>query len=307
MQREIINLLEREGKLSSKTGEELYNIDVDDFINTVKELGLEKTDYINRDKITKNLNTEFIGQNLYIFNEVMSTNTIAKFFAENKVPEGTVIISEKQTKAKGRSDKPWVSPLGGIWLSIILNPRIDPSKAPLITLATGVAVAKTLEKMGIKDIEIKWPNDVLIKGKKVSGILTESIAKFNSLENVIVGVGIDVNLNIDSLPKELQKAATSLNIETNETLDESLIIKSFLEEFEEIFLLFQNEKFENILNQWRKRSYTIGKFVEVKEPYREGYEGYVVGIDQQGILIVQKRDNTFERVIFGECIIKNDI
>ena len=131
----------------------------------------------------------------------------------NGIENGSVVISEKQTAARGRSGKSWESPLGGIWLSIILNPNVDYSKLPLITLATGVAVAKTLERIGVKEPEIKWPNDIMINGKKVCGILTEAVAKFNTIENVIIGVGIDANLEIEDFPEELQEGTTTLEKE----------------------------------------------------------------------------------------------
>ena len=197
MQKEIVNLLKKENKLSNDTISEIKDIDLSDFSNIVKELGKEDTEYIKASEIAKDLNTEYIGKNLYIYKEVSSTNTVAKFLSMNGAENGTVVISEKQTKAKGRSGKSWESPLGGVWLSIILNPNVDHSKIPLITLATGVAVAKTLENIGVENPEIKWPNDIMINGKKVCGILTEAVAKFNTIESVIIGVGIDANLDVE--------------------------------------------------------------------------------------------------------------
>ena len=223
----------------------------------------------------------------------------------HNVANGTVVISEKQTKAKGRSGKPWESPLGGVWLSIILKPNVDQSKFPLITLATGVAVAKTLEKIGVEEPEIKWPNDIMINGKKVCGILTEAIAKFNTVENVIIGVGIDANLDVSEFPEELQAGTTTLKEELEREGNENLLIRIFLEEFEKISELFNHEGYEIILKEWRKRSYSIGKIVEVREPFNTYYDGYVVGINKEGALIVEKIDGTLKKVISGECIIKN--
>jgi BirA family biotin operon repressor/biotin-[acetyl-CoA-carboxylase] ligase len=305
MKNEILTLLKKEGKISSEGAGELFNLDLNEFLSSVKEIGLKKTSYIKREEIVKDLNTEFIGKNIYIFNEVMSTNTLAKFLAENGVEKGTVIISEKQTKGRGRSGKKWESPLGGVWLSIILSPHLDNTKAPIITLATGVAVVKTIKKLGIKNVEIKWPNDVLIKGKKVSGILAEATAKFNSIENVIIGVGIDVNLNIEDIHEDLHEKTTSLNKEIDSKISESLVIKIFLEEFEKICKSFENEKIETILKEWRKYSYSIGKYAEIKEPFNNSYEGYIVGINKEGALIIEKGDGSFEKLISGKCIIKN--
>ena len=304
MQNEIVKLLKKEGKLSEKTIDEISNIEIGDFSDLVRELGKEETEHIKRDEISKNLNTKYIGKDIYIFNEVMSTNTIAKFLSMNGVGNGAVVISEKQTKARGRSGKNWDSPLGGVWLSIILNPNVNHSKIPLITLATGVAVENTLKRIGVKNAEIKWPNDILIHGKKVCGILTEAITSFNTIESVIIGVGIDANISIENFPEELQENMTTLNDEIGEKVDENLLIKLFLEEFEKISEQFINEEYETILKEWRKNSYTIGKIVEVHEPFSKPYDGYVLGISRDGSLVVEKIDGTLEKVISGECIIK---
>lgn len=304
MQNEIVKLLKKEGKLSEKTIDEISNIEIGDFSDLVRELGKEETEHIKRDEISKNLNTKYIGKDIYIFNEVMSTNTIAKFLSMNGVGNGAVVISEKQTKARGRSGKNWESPLGGVWLSIILNPNVNHSKIPLITLATGVAVENTLKRIGVKNAEIKWPNDILIHGKKVCGILTEAITSFNTIESVIIGVGIDANISIENFPEELRENMTTLNDEIGEKVDENLLIKLFLEEFEKIREQFINEEYETILKEWRKNSYTIGKIVEVHEPFSKPYDGYVLGISRDGSLVVEKIDGTLEKVISGECIIK---
>lgn len=304
MQNEIVKLLKKEGKLSEKTIDEISNIEIGDFSDLVRELGKEETEHIKRDEISKNLNTKYIGKDIYIFNEVMSTNTIAKFLSMTGVGNGAVVISEKQTKARGRSGKNWESPLGGVWLSIILNPNVNHSKIPLITLATGVAVENTLKRIGVKNAEIKWPNDILIHGKKVCGILTEAITSFNTIESVIIGVGIDANISIENFPEELRENMTTLNDEIGEKVDENLLIKLFLEEFEKISEQFINEEYETILKEWRKNSYTIGKIVEVHEPFSKPYDGYVLGISRDGSLVVEKIDGTLEKVISGECIIK---
>ena len=305
MQKEIVNLLKKEQKFSDETIEEIKDVNLNDFAEIVKEIGKQDTDYIKSSEISKDLNTKYIGKNLYVFKEVISTNTLAKFLSMNDVENGTVIISEKQTQAKGRSGKHWASPLGGVWLSIILNPNVDHSKLPLITLATGVAVAKTLENIGVENPEIKWPNDIMINGKKVCGILTEAVAKFNTIENVIIGVGIDANLDIEQFPEELQSGTTTLKKELGRDGNENLLIKTFLEEFEKISEQFSHEGYEDILKEWRKRSYSIGKIVEVREPFNTYYDAYVLGISKEGALVVEKIDGTLEKVIPGECIIKN--
>ena len=301
MRVEIVKLLKKEGKLSSKTIDEINQIDIHDFSSLVQEIGKEETEYISASEISKDLNTKYIGKELFVFNEVSSTNTLARFLSMNGIADGSVIISEKQTNARGRSGKSWESPLGGVWLSIVLNPHVDYAKLPLITLATGVAVAKTLEKIGVENPEIK----IMINGKKVCGILTEAITKLNTIENVIIGVGIDANLDVEDFPEELQEGTTTLQKELGRKGNENLLIKTFLEEFEEISELFDHEGYEEILKEWRKRSYSIGKIVEVREPFNKNYDAYVLGVSREGALIVEKIDGTLEKVISGECIIKN--
>ena len=305
MKNEIVKLLKKEGKLSDETLSEIKEKNLYDFANLIKEIGKEKKEYIKSSEISNNLNTKYIGKNLYIYNEVSSTNTVAKFLSETGAENGSIVISEKQTGARGRSGKSWESPMGGIWLSIILNPDVDPSKVPLITLATGVAVAKTLEKIGIENSEIKWPNDIIINGKKVCGILTEAVTNFNTIETVIIGVGIDANLTLEDFPEELQEGTTTLEDELGKQIDANHLIKVFLEEFEKISELFNHEGYEEILKKWRKRSYTIGKIVEVRKPFNKYYDAYVLGISREGALVVEKIDGSLEKVISGECIIKN--
>ena len=250
MKIEIIKLLKKEGKISDETIEEIQKVDIHDFASIVQEIGLEDRDYINAEDISNELNTNYIGKKLYVYNEVSSTNTVAKFLSMNGAENGSVVISEKQTAAKGRSGKSWESPLGGIWLSIILHPHVDHSKIPLITIATGVAVAKTLERIGIENPEIKWPNDIIINDKKVCGILTEAVTKFNSIESVIVGVGIDANLNIEDFPEELQEGTTTLKQELGRKGNENKLIAIFLEEFEKISEIFRYEGYEEILKEF---------------------------------------------------------
>ena len=232
MKNEILNLLKREGMIS----DEIDDANINDFADLIEGIGRTEKEYIKSSEISKGLKTRYVGKNLYVFSEVGSTNTIAKFLSKNGIENGSVVIAEKQTAGRGRSGKSWESPLGGIWLSIILTPDVDYSKIPLITLATGVAVAKTLEEIGIENPEIKWPNDIMINGKKVCGILTEAITNFNTIDHVIIGVGIDANLSIEDFPKELQNTTTTLEREIGR-VNENLLIKLFLEELEKIIEL----------------------------------------------------------------------
>ena len=304
MRKEIIELLKKENKLSDEAISELKDINIHDFSEIIEEIGTQPTEHIKASEISKDLDTTWAGKNLYVFDEVKSTNTVAKFLAMNGAENGTVVISEKQTDAKGRSGKAWASPIGGIWLSLIVKPNVDYSKLPMITIGTGVAVAKAIERTGITSAEIKWPNDIIIHDKKVCGILTEAVTTFNTIDSVIIGVGIDANIDIDDFPEELQDGTTTLANELGRKEDENVLIRLFLEEFEKIAETFNNGDYESILKDWRKRSYSVGKIVEVREPFNKNFDAYVVGIGREGALIVEKIDGTLEKVISGECIIK---
>ena len=304
MRKEIIELLKKENKLSDEAISELKDINIHDFSEIIEEIGTQPTEHIKASEISKDLDTTWAGKNLYVFDEVKSTNTVAKFLAMNGAENGTVIISERQTDAKGRSGKAWASPVGGIWLSLIVKPNVDYSKLPMITIGTGVAVAKAIERTGITSAEIKWPNDIIIHDKKVCGILTEAVTTFNTIDSVIIGVGIDANIDIEDFPEELQDGTTTLADELGRKEDENVLIRLFLEEFEKIAETFNEGDYESILKDWRKRSYSVGKIVEVREPFNKNFDAYVIGIGREGALIVEKIDGTLEKVISGECIIK---
>ncbi|WP_409199568.1 biotin--[acetyl-CoA-carboxylase] ligase [Methanobrevibacter sp. DSM 116169] len=305
MKNEILNLLLKENKISKEAAEEFSIYDIDGLMNTIKNVGKEKTEHIQRDKIIDGLDSPLFKENIYVYKEVMSTNTLAKFFADQGQDEETVVISEKQTKGRGRSGKKWESPLGGVWLTMIVKPRIDQTKASLITLATGVAVANTIKSFGIENVEIKWPNDILIDGKKVSGILTEAVAKLNSIKYIVIGVGIDVSLENNKMSGDLKEEAISLNKASGAKVDANEVIKRFLKEFEIIFKMFEDEKYEEILKEWRKDSYSIGKYAKIRQPFGNSFDAYIIGINKEGTLIVEKADGTLEKVISGEFEIKD--
>jgi BirA family biotin operon repressor/biotin-[acetyl-CoA-carboxylase] ligase len=267
--------------------------------NYIKKLGIEGAKNIKVDEIKKKIKTKYIGHEIYAFEKVDSTNSIAKFLAGTKVEEGTIVIARSQNKGKGRVGTKWESPSGGIWLSIILYPKINPKKASLITLGGGVAVAKAIRKLGV-DAKIKWPNDILVNNKKIGGILTEANSNFHTLDYVVVGIGVDSNLNKGSLPKEVEEISTNLKNELQEEVNESNLIISLLEEFEKIYEDLRNERFDEILYKWRTLSQTIGSNVLIEQQFGKGLKGYVVGINSQGTLILELSNGTLKKVISGE-------
>ena len=242
---------------------------------------------------------KYIGKDIHYFDEVTSTNEKAIELA-GSVEEGTVIIAKKQKKGRGRFGREWISPEGGVYISVILKPEISPVNAPEITLITGIAVVKVIRKLGL-DAMIKWPNDVLIHGKKVCGILTSAITRDDKVDYVVVGIGINANVDISTFPKELRKSATSLKEESKKEVSMENIIKDLLYEIEIIYDTFKEGKFAYLLNEWGGLSDTIGKKVKIKTR-TEVIEGNAVGINGSGMLIIELKDGSLRRVIAGECI-----
>lgn len=299
-------------QLSSETG--ISNIQLKDEIHSLKkegyiidsspELGYRLIKTPNRllpYEIQLDLTTNFIGQEIHHYSEVDSTNEVAKELAEKGSPEGTIIIAESQRSGKGRRGKKWLSPSGGVWMTIILRPDIPLSQAPLLTLVTGVAVAKTLANDCNLDVGIKWPNDILIGEKKVCGILTEASASAKGLEYVVVGIGIDLNVDVEAFPPKLREGATSLRRELDKEIQGVELVQDFLVNFENLYNDFTKGQFTEILNQWRKLSKTIGSYVEVHQKGRT-VRGEAVGISKDGILILEMDDGSLQKVISGECI-----
>jgi BirA family biotin operon repressor/biotin-[acetyl-CoA-carboxylase] ligase len=189
-------------------------------------------------------------------------------------------------------------------MSIILRPDIPPSKAPQLTLVTGVAVAETLKNELNLDVGIKWPNDILIGSKKVCGILTEVNASINKVNYIIVGIGIDMNVDVPLFPPDLQKGATSLKNELDTEINGAMLVQKFLLNLEKLYSQFNSGKFPDILNEWRFLSKTIGSKVEVRTRGKT-IRGDAVGINKDGILILELDDGSLRKIISGECIHRN--
>ncbi|MCD4704348.1 MAG: biotin--[acetyl-CoA-carboxylase] ligase [Methanosarcinaceae archaeon] len=245
------------------------------------------------------LDTDVIGHEIHYFDEVDSTNNVAKEMGHN-APEGTIVISEIQTSGRGRKGHQWVSPYGGIWLSIILKPTISPRHASRMTLVAGIAVVNAMKKLGVT-ASLKWPNDVLVKGKKICGILTEMDAEPEHIDFVVVGIGINANINPDAMNEELRKTSTSLSIELGKRIDRADFVQSILYELEQEYTKLSTQSFSFILEEWMSKSDTIGRRVRVITPQKT-IEGNVTGITADGALVLEKGDGTSEEIIAGQCI-----
>jgi BirA family biotin operon repressor/biotin-[acetyl-CoA-carboxylase] ligase len=238
-----------------------------------------------------------IGKDIHYFKETESTNIIAREIA-NSVEEGAVVIAESQTGGRGRMGHKWISPEGGIWLSIILKPRMQPLHAPRITLLAGVSVAKTIRSYGLP-AKIKWPNDVLINGKKVCGILTEIGAEADQIDYIVVGIGIDANVDTEAFPEDFRGSSTSLKKELGHEINRTEFLRELLYEFEALYLTFQKD-FSSILEEWRNMSATIGEWVKITTQTRIIY-GAAIGVDNEGALILETEEGRLEKIVAGNC------
>lgn len=255
-------------------------------------------DTLTPGEIKAGLKTNVIGKEIEYFKEIESTNVIACEIA-GSVAEGTVVIAESQTGGRGRLGRKWISPEGGVWLSIILKPKIQPSYAPRITILAGVSVAKTIRSFG-PGAMIKWPNDVLINGKKVCGILTEIEAEIDMIDHCVVGIGIDANVDTESFPEEFRDSSTSLKKELGHEINRVEFVQKLLEEFEVLYLKFQEGDFAAILEEWRGMSATIGEWVKITTQTRTIY-GEAIGVDNEGALILETDEGKLEKIVAGNC------
>lgn len=292
------------GKSPEIIENEFLNLEEEGYIINHSKLGyrlIKTPNLLLPYEIKRGLKTNFIGHDIHYFNEVDSTNEVAKYLAEEGAEDGTVVVAEIQNKGKGRRGKTWISPPGGIWMSVILRPEIPPHRASQLTLVTGVVVAKTIKEELNIDVGIKWPNDILIGKKKVCGILTEVNATLDKVNYLVVGIGIDMNVDVPMLPSDLQKGATSLKNELDTEINGAVLVQRFLLNFENTYNDFKDGKFPEILNEWRAMSSTIGTSVEVRTRGKR-VQGYAVGINKEGILIIEMEDGSLRKMISGECL-----
>ncbi|PKK83685.1 MAG: biotin--[acetyl-CoA-carboxylase] ligase [candidate division Zixibacteria bacterium HGW-Zixibacteria-1] len=238
-------------------------------------------------EIAHRLKTKIIGCKIHSWQSVQSTNTLAGQLAAIGAPEGTVVVAEQQTRGRGRFGRTWHSPAGlSVYCSIILRPKIPPTLAPGISLITAVAVADTIASYGDIDVKIKWPNDILISGKKTAGILTELSAEIGRTNFVIVGVGININHKISDFPEPLRKSATAVRIGLKREIRRVDFLKNFMAKFEKEYLGFKKRGLAASRKRILKYSSLINSSITLKIG-RKTLSGNVLDIDGSGRLVVE--------------------
>jgi BirA family biotin operon repressor/biotin-[acetyl-CoA-carboxylase] ligase len=251
-------------------------------------------------ELTARLRTRTFGRRLQLLDSVPSTQDELRRLAEEGAPEGTVVLAEQQTKGRGRMGRVWISPPGkGVWMSLLLRPAIPLPQAPQLTLLAAVALTRAIRSVVPLDIGIKWPNDLLVDGRKISGILLESAAEDERLRYVVVGIGVSVNLEEADYPPELRDRAVSLRMAAGKPIDRTAIVVAALEEFERFYELYKEQGFAPIRSLWEARCVTLNRPVSLQTSHGL-VEGVPRGLDPLGGLIVELPDGKREVVYSGE-------
>ncbi|MGM0880433.1 MAG: biotin--[acetyl-CoA-carboxylase] ligase [Bacillota bacterium] len=257
-------------------------------------------DNLSEAELASRMKSNVFGKEVQLFDSVESTQNIARAAAEEGAPEGTLVIAEQQLNGRGRMGRGWVSPRGkGVWMSMVLRPSLPIYFAPQLTLLTAVALCRSLKRITALPIGIKWPNDLLIEGKKISGILLESAAEDERLTFVIAGIGISVNLEENDYPVELLEKATSLRIAGGQKLDRIDVITDFLQEWEQLYFLYQEQGFSPIVTLWEALSVSLGKPARLITPQGD-IVGVPIGLDDTGAIRIKLADGSVKPVFSAE-------
>lgn len=241
---------------------------------------------LSAEKIKRKLNSRRIGSKILVLEAVDSTNEQAKPYLEQDAPEGLVLIAESQTRGRGRRGRSWVSLPGiGVYLSVILKPKIQPRSLPQLTLLAGLATTLAVNDFTKKKARLKWPNDILLNGKKCCGILSETHPARTGETGVIVGIGVNANHSLTDFPAELQPTATSLRIETGNAIDRLSLICAILGYLDEQYDAFLNNGEQALLEKWLENSDMIGKKITVTQG-KSATDGTALGLDSHGRLLM---------------------
>lgn len=284
-------------------------------INQLKEAGYEieavqnkgyklisVPDSLSENELKSIRRTEWVGQEIFYFPVVDSTNTKAKQLAEEGYPSGTLVVAEQQDAGKGRRGRSWESPRGtGIFMTLMLKPDINPGNASMLTLVAALAVSAGITKCTGRPAGIKWPNDIVMNKKKVCGILTEMSAQFDYVNHIVIGIGI--NVHNDTFPEEISHMATSLYLETKEHLNRAALIEEIWEQFERYYAVFlETEDLSGLVKEYNAHLVNLHQSVKVLDP-KEPYEGKALGITPRGELIVDTWESR-KLVFAGEVSVR---
>jgi len=265
---------------------------------------MNKNDYIVKiNDFSKNLEIDLVKK-LIAFDQIDSTNSKAKELALKNAKEGTIVISKIQKKGRGRFDRIWESPEGGLYFSIILKPKCRVNKTTLLPLIAALSVCKTIKSITDLNVNIKWPNDVLINDKKTCGILLESETKKNEIDFVILGIGLNLNTDMSSISKEIQSISTSIANEIGIMLNYFDFLEKLLTFFNKYYKMFVEKKYDFLINEWKNNSDTINKKVTIDTSDKK-ITGIAIDIDESGFLIIKTDTDEIKKITTGDCFYIN--
>jgi BirA family biotin operon repressor/biotin-[acetyl-CoA-carboxylase] ligase len=257
---------------------------------------------LSLDEIQGALGTKRLGTKFHYFQEIDSTNSHARRLAETGAPEGEVVIAEHQSDGRGRLGRSWVSPpFSNLYCSLVLRPALATAHAPQITLMAAVALADTIASFVADRPAIKWPNDILIDGKKLAGILTESACDAKRIEFVILGIGVNLNFPRERMPETIRDRATSLMEVAGNTLSRELFLRRLIQDLDRCYGTLGDLGFAAIAPRWEAYFALRGRRVRV-EMVDETLSGTATGIDGDGALLLEAEDGVLHRVLAGDVI-----
>lgn len=264
---------------------------------------IDSPDVITAEELASQIDTEWAGQQVFCYERIDSTNIRAKQLGEEGALHGTIVVADSQSAGKGRRGRGWESPQGcSIYMSILLRPEFPPAKAPMLTLVMALSVAKGLEEATGLKAQIKWPNDIVLNKKKLVGILTEMSAEIDYINHVVIGVGI--NVNTATFPKELGGKATSLRKEMGCPVKRSPIIAAVMRQFEKYYTLFsETQDFGEMQEEYNSLLVNKGNEVRILGT-KEEYTAYALGVDKEGALLVRRADGSAEAIYAGEVSVR---
>jgi BirA family transcriptional regulator, biotin operon repressor / biotin---[acetyl-CoA-carboxylase] ligase len=246
-----------------------------------------------------------IGRDIRVFEQTTSTNDVIERLARDGVAEGVVVFAESQTKGRGRLGRKWISPpRKGLWLSVLLRPPLRPDAATQLTVAAATSLSRAIRQTTSLVPEIKWPNDILIRGRKVAGVLTELSAELDRVNHVVLGIGIDVNLNASDLPADLRRIASSLKIETGAAIRRADLAAALLRELDRDYGLICGKQFAKISEEWEEQCVTLGQRVRISIGERT-ISGRAEALDERGTLLLRTEHGRLERIIGGDITMAN--
>jgi BirA family biotin operon repressor/biotin-[acetyl-CoA-carboxylase] ligase len=268
---------------------------------------LSAPDLLHADDLYSRLGkTRIVGRDIRVFEQTTSTNDIIARLGRDGIQEGAVVFAESQSRGRGRLGRRWISPARkGLWFSVLLRPGLAPQSATQLTVAAATALARAIALQTGLGPEIKWPNDILIRGRKVAGILTELTAELDHIKEVVLGIGVDVNLDAAEWPPELRKTATSLKIEGGQAVDRAELAVAILRELDADYGRIQEGQFELVAAEWQQRCTTLGREVSIRIGERV-IRGRAESLDAEGALLLRTQHGRLERIIGGDVTVEKE-